>query len=288
MTTRPSISPHLRDIGGFLVRRLLPTRKQRSVGPFVFFDHMGPKRLAPGEALSVVSHPHINLATVTYLFEGAIVHRDSVGSIQTIEPGAINLMVAGRGIAHSERSPAESLMTERSLHGVQLWCALSKADEECEPAFFHHPAPGLPSQNTPEGRFRVLLGSAFGMTSPVLTSLPTLLCELSLVAGGRVQLPATEQERAVYVVSGQVSCEETPLLLHHLYVLIEGEAPVLSARTPSLILLMGGTRLSEPRHMDWNFISTRKERILEAKEQWRSGAFAKVIDETEEFVPLLD
>jgi len=275
-----------KDIGAFTVRRLLPSLRQRSVGPFVFFDHMGPAELQPGAALSVRPHPHINLATITYLFAGEIVHRDSVGSVQNITPGAINLMTAGRGIVHSERSPTSTLHLSRQVHGIQLWCALSKDDEECLPRFDHYPARALPAINVVDCTIRVLIGSAFGVKSPVVTSLPTLYLELTIPAGSSLELEASSDERAAYVVEGAITCQDGELLEGQLGVFVEYSCPRLVARKDSVVILIGGAPLTEPRHMDWNFISTRKDRIAQAKLDWTSGAFPPVTDDDDEVIPL--
>ncbi len=287
-TIEAIIDPKEKDLGGFSVRRVLPALRRRTVGPFVFVDHMGPTTLEPGRAITVRPHPHINLATVTYLFDGQIEHRDSLGTIQTIGPGAINLMTAGRGIAHSERSPKDTLHLARPMHGIQTWCALSLADEECEPAFVHHPASSFKETTIDGCRVRVLIGSAYGDKSDVKTSLPTLYVEMRIPAGGQIELPAEVEERGAYLVEGSIQMGERALAEHRLAVFRPGQRIVLSAKVDSLVMLLGGQRLAEPRHLDWNFVSSRKERIEQAKDDWRRGSFAKVIDDTEEFIPLPD
>jgi hypothetical protein len=278
------LKPHTKDLGGgFTVRRLLPAAAQRAVGPFVFFDHFGPVEAAPEDNHDVRPHPHIGLATVTYLFEGAMLHRDSTAVVQRIEPGAINWMTAGRGIVHSERAPDDLRGRRRRSHGLQLWAALPGADEEMAPAFAHTPAAAIPQLEVGGATLRVLVGSAFGATSPVVVRSPTLYLDIALAAGDAFPLPPAA-ERAIYLVDGAARLDDQPLAAQHMTVVAPGSEPMLAAEGPARLVLIGGEALG-PRVMWWNFVSTRRERIVEAAEDWRAGRFAAVPGETE-FVPL--
>jgi len=279
-----NLQPHRKDLGGgFTVRRLLPAARQRAVGPFVFFDHFGPVTATPADSHDVRPHPHIGLATVTYLFEGAMQHHDSAGAAQRIEPGAINWMTAGRGIVHSERTPADLRGIVRRSHGLQLWCALPAADEEVEPSFVHTPAAALPELEAGGAVVRVLVGEAFGQASPVAVLSPTLYLDLALTAGDALPLPQAA-ERAVYAVEGALRLDGTPLPLHTMVVLDAGDEPMLSADEDSRAVLIGGEPLG-PRHIWWNFVSSRKERIVQAADDWAEQRFPAVPGETE-FIPL--
>ena len=278
------LKPQARDLGGgFTVRRLLPAAAQRAVGPFVFFDHFGPITATPADNHDVRAHPHIGLSTVTYLFEGAMQHRDSTGAVQRIEPGAINWMTAGRGIVHSERTPDDLRSGTRRSHGLQLWCALPAADEETVPSFVHTPAAALPEIEVGGARLRVLVGEAFGAASPVATRSPTLYLDLALSAGDALPVPLVA-ERAIYAVEGSMSLDGTPVPLHTMVVIPAGVEPMLSADEDSRAVLIGGEPLG-PRHIWWNFVSSRKERIVQAADDWAAGRFAMVPGETE-FIPL--
>ncbi len=275
-----------RDIDGLPVRRVLPSARRRMVGPYVFFDHMGPADLPPEGGIEVRPHPHINLATVTYLFDGEILHRDSVGSEQLITPGAINWMTAGRGIAHSERSSERSRREGQRLHGIQLWVALPRESEEVEPSFVHHPADTIPATQIEGVELRVMLGEAFGLRSPVELYSPMLYVELNMPAGTRIELPDDLAERAVYLVEGELEIageshgEERMLIL-------ETQRPVeLCARRPSRVLFLAGEPLEGPRHIWWNFVSSSKARIEQAKEDWREGRFGTVVHDEDERIPL--
>lgn len=286
MTTPLHFLPgQARDLGGgFMVRRVLPAAACRSVGPFIFFDHFGPVRETPGSAHDVRPHPHIGLATVTYLFEGAMMHRDSIGSQQLIEPGAINWMTAGRGIVHSERRP-ESLRGRSYVnHGLQLWLALPRAHEEVEPAFEHTPASAIPEQQVGDAKVRVLVGEAFGLRSPVRTLAPTLYLDVALPAGGRLELPALAAEVAVYAVQGALTLDGHALPAQQMAVLRAGPA-LLSAAEPARLVIIGGEALDGPRHMWWNFVSSRKERITQAADDWAAQRLGQVPGDTE-FIPL--
>jgi redox-sensitive bicupin YhaK (pirin superfamily) len=283
------LQPHPRDLGGgFVVRRLLPALQRQSVGPFVFFDHFGPITAQSADNHDVRAHPHIGLATVTYLFEGAMQHADSTGVVQRIEPGAINWMTAGRGIVHSERTPADLRGRERRSHGLQLWAALPAADEEVEPSFSHTPAAAIPSVRGPGAALRVLIGEAFGQRSPVPTRSPTLYLDIALDAGATLALPAAlARERALYAVEGAIEVDGEAVGAHTMAVLAEGSDVRVSAAQPARLVLIGGEPLGH-RFMWWNFVSSRKERIVQAADDWAAqpnAAFPQVAGETE-FIPL--
>jgi redox-sensitive bicupin YhaK (pirin superfamily) len=275
-----------RDIDGFALVRVLPSAARRLVGPFIFFDHFGPAEIAPGVGLDVRPHPHINLATVTYLFDGEFMHRDSLGNEQVIRPGAINWMTAGRGIVHSERTPASLRKTGSRLHGLQLWVALPKAHEEIEPSFHHHDAAAFPVLELDGVTLRVLAGASFGQTSPVQTLSPLFYVEAKLPAGSRLKLPNDHRERAAYVTQGAVACGSERGQPGRMLVFAEGTEPVLEAEGPSRVMLLGGAPLDGPRHVWWNFVSSSKDRIEQAKRDWRDGRFGKVPGDETEFIPL--
>ncbi len=281
-----TLRPHTKDLGGgFTVRRLLPAASRPSVGPFLFFDHFGPITAGPQDQHDVRAHPHIGLATVTYLFEGAMQHRDSTGAVQRIEPGAINWMTAGRGIVHSERTPDDLRQQTRRSHGVQLWAALPAAHEEAEPRFAHTPAAALPELEVGGARLRVLIGSAFGATSPVAVLSPTLYLDIMLAAGDALPLPPAS-ERAVYVVDGAVELDGRPLQPQTMTLLQPVDEPMLAATASARVVLIGGDPLG-PRFIWWNFVSSRKHRIVQAADDWAAGRFPPVPGETE-FIPLPD
>ncbi|MDT8440257.1 MAG: pirin family protein [Desulfuromonadales bacterium] len=281
---RAVLWPTDRDLGGFSVRRLLPAATVRAVGPFVFFDHLGPARFAPGAGIDVRPHPHIGLATVTYLFAGEILHRDSLGSVQPIEPGAINWMTAGRGIVHSERTPPAVRAAGHELHALQLWIALPEAVEETEPSFRHYAAELIPERVTDEATIRVMVGAAFGLQSPVTTWSPTLYAEVVLQAGAALTLPDDIDELAVYVVSGAARLAETELPQQTMAVLDTAPRGAVVATTGSRLVLIGGQPLGK-RTVWWNLVASRKELIEQAKRDWRAGRFPQVPGETE-FIPL--
>ena len=279
-----TLRPHSKDLGGgFTVRRLLPAVARQAVGPFIFFDHFGPITAGPADNHDVRAHPHIGLATVTYLFEGAMLHRDSTGAVQRIEPGAVNWMTAGRGIVHSERTPDDLRGSTRRSHGLQLWAALPVADEEMAPSFVHTPAADIPALEVGGASVRVLVGSAFGLTSPVAVRSPTLYLDMALQAGDALPLPLAT-ERAVYVVDGAVQLDGQTLAPQTMTVLPPGDEPLLSADGPARVVLIGGDPLGH-RFLWWNFTSSRKERIEQAADDWRAGRFDPVPGETE-FIPL--
>jgi redox-sensitive bicupin YhaK (pirin superfamily) len=280
------LKPRPRVIDGFPVARALPTRERRLVGPFCFLDHLGPAELEPGHAMDVRPHPHIGLATVSYLFEGEVMHRDSLGSTQAIRPGAINWMNAGRGIVHSERTPEALRTTTSRLHLLQLWVALPQAEEESEPSFQHHPAGSLPELTLGDARIRVLAGRAFGLTSPVTTLSPLFFVEVSLPAGGSLELSDEYLERGAYVVEGGFSCGTQRIEAQDLAIFTADTRPVLVAQARTRLVLLGGTPLEAPRYIEWNFVSSSKARIERAKDDWRQGRFPKVPGDDKEFIPL--
>ncbi|MBL0730211.1 pirin family protein [Piscinibacter sp. HJYY11] len=279
------LRPHTKDLGGgFTVRRVLPAAQRQAVGPFLFFDHFGPITAHPSDNHDVRPHPHIGLATVTYLFEGAMMHRDSTGVVQRIEPGAINWMTAGRGIVHSERTPDDLRTVDRRSHGLQLWCAVPAEREEDEPSFSHTPASDIPSTELPGVSVRVMIGEAFGLRSPVPTLSPTLYVDLQLRAGASLPLPAAARERALYAIDQGVELDGQPVPAATMVVLPEGVTPTLSAPQAARVVMVGGEPLGH-RHMWWNFVSSRKERIVQAADDWAAQRFPKVPGETE-FIPL--
>jgi len=278
------LAPRDKDLGGFSVRRLLPTARRRMVGPWIFFDHMGPARFPAGRGINVRPHPHIGIATVTYLFEGEILHRDSLGSLQTIRPGDITLMVAGRGIVHSERERPEITAVEHRLDGLQLWLALPEAEEEREPAFYHYPAREIPMASIGGVPVRVMMGSAGGVVSPVATYSETLYLEARLEAGQSLPLPDAE-ERAVYVVSGALAAQHTDMPARSMTIFSSGAGIVVKANEASRIALIGGAPVGH-RYIEWNFVSSRRARIEQAKDDWRAGRFPSVPGDEDEFIPL--
>jgi len=280
------IAPRARDLGdGFTVRRMLPTARARSVGPFVFFDRMGPVAIAPGGGLDVRPHPHIGLATVTYLFEGEILHRDSLGVVQRIRPGEVNWMTAGRGIVHSERTPPELRAGGSRLSGIQVWVALPREREEDEPSFAHHA--DLPSASALGAAIRVVLGHAFGATSPVATASPTFYVDVALEAGAALAIPGDHPERAIFVVDGSVALGDETVGAGEMLVLAAGASATVRAAAAARVVLFGGAPLDGPRFVWWNLVSSRRERIAQAAADWKAGRFASVPGE-HEFIPLPD
>ncbi len=277
------IEPKKKDLGGFSVARVLPSSRRRMVGPFIFFDHMGPATFAPGEGIQVRPHPHIGLATLTYLFEGEIMHRDSLGYQQVIQSGAVNLMTAGSGIVHSERA-SDDLNTTSRLHGIQSWLALPAAAEQCEPAFAHYPAADIPAVEVGAASARVILGTAYGASSPVETHSPSLYLELLMPRGSAVKLPSHCAESAVYLVSGEVSIGERRCGAGVMAVIRNGEHAQLQAAADSRVMVIGGEPLGE-RHIWWNFVASSRQLIEQAKSNWRQGRFAGVAGD-DEFIPL--
>lgn len=279
------VVPHSRDLGGFTVKRVLPAIERRMVGPFVFFDQMGPAMFDPGTGIDVRPHPHIGLATITYLFEGEILHRDTLGSVQAIRPGEINWMTAGRGIAHSERTGPETRAAGGRLAGIQSWIALPKDDEEAEPDFAHHGATALPIVAGEGKHVRVLIGAAFGARSPVRTFSETLYADVALDAGARLAVPNEVEDRALYLVDGTMAVDGEDFLPGRLLVLRPATEIVVTASTPARLMLLGGAPLDGPRHIWWNFVSSSQDRIEQAKADWQAGRFPAVPGESD-FIPL--
>jgi len=279
------ITPRPHDLGGFVVRRALPSAERRMVGPWIFFDHMGPADFPPGQGIDVRPHPHINLATVTYLFRGEMLHRDSLGNELAVRPGEINLMIAGRGIVHSERQREEIKAAGNALEGLQLWLALPEADEEMEPAFHHYDAAEIPAADIDGAAVRVLIGEAYGVRSPVKTLAETLYVEARLEPGQRLRLPDGIEERALYVVDGELQAMESRIAARTMAVFSPAEDIEVTATAPTRFVIIGGERLSH-RHIWWNFVSSRRERIEQAKTDWREGRFPKVPGDEAEFIPL--
>jgi len=281
------IEPRPRDLGGFEVRRVLPASGRQMVGPFIFFDHMGPAEFPPGSGIDVRPHPHICLATVTYLFTGEIVHRDSLGFVQPIRPGDVNWMTAGRGIVHSERTDRELRKTGTRIHGIQSWVALPKSAEESDPAFFHHPAATLPTIEREGVRMRVIAGTAFGLRSPVAVFSETLYVDVALTKGGQLEVPEEHRERAIYVAEGRIAFDAAEFDGGRMIVLDEGATATIRATADSRLLLVGGAPMDGPRHIWWNFVASSRERLDRARDDWAAQRFAKVPGETE-FIPLPD
>ncbi len=276
-----------RDLGGFSVRRLLPAKERRLVGPFIFFDHMGPNVFAPGHGIDVRPHPHIALATVTYLFEGEIMHRDSLGSAQPIRPGAVNWMMAGHGIVHSERTPPEVRALGGPLDGIQAWVALPTAREEDAPRFEHHDAAAIPELARDGARLRVLAGAAFGATSPVGVASPTLYVDARLDAGAALAVPDEYAERAVYVVAGAVTLDGQRFIEGQMLILCAGaRVRVVADGGAARVMLLGGAPLDGERHIYWNFVASSQARIEAAKDDWRQRRFPTVPGDEHEFIPL--
>ena len=279
------LTPRLHDLGGFSVGRLLPHAKRRSVGPFVFFDHIGPATLGGEQPVAVRPHPHSGLATVTYLWEGAMMHRDSLGSVQEIQPGDVNWMTAGAGIVHSERTPERLRNLEHAFHGLQTWVALPVEHEDMAPAFSHHPRDTLPVVEREGARLTIVAGHAYGAVSPVVVLMPTLYVSIDLAAGARLEVTDEHAERALYPVSGELSLDGEALPLNTLAVLEGGDRPVLHAASAARVMLLGGAPLDGPRFIWWNFVSSSREKIEAAKQRWKDGGFERVPGETE-FIPL--
>lgn len=280
------IVPRSVDLGGFQVHRALPSGQPRMVGPFIFFDHFGPAVLRAGDGIDVRPHPHIGLATVTYLFDGEIVHRDSLGNAMPIRPGAVNWMTAGRGIAHSERTAAERRSGGEKLHGLQLWVALPAADEEMAPVFAHTAAADIPEHDDDGMRLRVVAGALHGLRSPVVTAWDTLFADVRLEAGTMLPLDAEHEERAVYVIAGEIEIGGEQYGPERLLVLRPGDGISVRAVSNAHVAIVGGAAMDGPRHIWWNFVSSRKERIDAAKADWKAGRFGLVPGDTVEFIPL--
>ena len=281
-----TITPVTHDLGDFKVNRTLPGKQRTMVGPFIFVDEFGPARLPAGQGMDVRPHPHINLATVTYLFEGAIEHRDSIGSHQVIEPGAINLMTAGSGIVHSERSPQALRAEGPSLYGMQTWLALPDGSEEIDPAFDHVAPDGLPLIEDAGASARVLMGTLWGATATTPCHSPTIYADIALGAGGSLPVEAEADERAVMLVGGEAELDGQALEPFTLYVLQPGYQARLSSGRGGQLMLMGGGAFSTPRHVFWNFVSSSRDRINQAKEDWKALRFDLIPGDDQEYIPL--
>jgi len=281
-----TLQPVTHDLGGFKVHRTLPAKERTMVGPFLFFDQMGPARLPGGEGMDVRPHPHINLATVTYLFGGAIDHRDSLGTLATIAPGAVNLMTAGRGIVHSERSPAAERAHGPELSGIQTWLALPEANEEMDPAFEHFAADALPVIEAHGATARIIMGELWGRRAPTTTYAGTIYADIALGAGAAVPLDADADERALYLTGGEATLEGVPLEPQRLYILRPGVAATLRSATGGRAMLCGGDAFATPRHVWWNFVSSSRDRIHEAKRAWMAGEFPRVPGDEKEWIQI--
>lgn len=284
MTILTTIQPVTHDLGAFQVRRVLPSPRRVMVGPFVFVDQFGPAILPPGAAMDVRPHPHIGIATVTWLFEGAIDHRDSLGTFATIRPGQVNLMTAGRGIVHSERGPAAERDVAKPLYGMQTWLALPDGKEEIDPAF--EAQTGLPLVEDSCVSARVIMGSLWGHTAPTTQHSETIYAEIVLGPGGAIPIDSEADERAVMLVGGEANIDGVPLGLYELAVLAPGAAMRLASERGGRVMLLGGAAIGSPRHVWWNFVSSSRERINQAKDDWRQGRFPKVQGDADEFIPI--
>jgi redox-sensitive bicupin YhaK (pirin superfamily) len=281
-----TIVPTTHDLGEFQVRRVLPSRHRRMVGPFIFVDEFGPAVLPEGDGMGVRPHPHINLATVTYLFEGAIDHRDSLGTFQTIRPGAVNLMTAGRGIVHSERSPAATRGVPKPMFGMQTWLALPDGKEEMDPAFENVAEADLPLIEDGGATARIIMGSLWGQTAPTTCHAETIYADILLSANGAIPIDAEADERAVMLVDGDGALDGVPLEKYLLYVIAPGAKVSLSSLSGGRAMLLGGEAFATERHVWWNFVSSSKERIEQAKADWFEGRFPKVPGDPDEYIPL--
>ncbi|HET7709949.1 MAG TPA: pirin family protein [Sphingomicrobium sp.] len=282
------IAPVTHDLGAFKVRRTLPARERTMVGPFIFVDEFGPARLDPGQGMDVRPHPHINLATVTYLIDGAIEHRDSIGSRQVIAPGAVNLMTAGRGIVHSERSPTDSRAAGPSFFGMQTWLALPDGKEEIDPSFDHVSADRLPVIEDGGATARVLMGTLWGATAATPCHSPTIYADIELAAGGSIPIDADADERGIMLIGGEASLDGSPIEPYALYVLAPGHVARLSTASGGRAMLLGGGAFATRRHVFWNFVSSSRDRINQAKEDWQAMRFDLIPGDQQEFIPLPD
>ena len=280
------VVPRALDLGGFEVLRVLPSIERRMVGPFIFLDQMGPATFAASKGIDVRAHPHIGLATVTYLFRGTIIHRDSVGSIQPIVPGDLNWMTAGRGIVHSERSDPELRREAHDAYGLQLWVALPKKHEETAPRFAHHGAASLPTVEDGGLRARIIAGSAFGQTSPVETLSDLFYADVTLAPGARMALDAAHEERAAYLLEGSVEIDGAAFEPGRLLVFAPKREIVMTAPQGAKLVILGGEPMDGPRHIWWNFVSSSKERIEQAKADWKRDRFGVPAPGEHEFIPL--
>lgn len=280
------IAPRKKDIGSFEVRRALPYAKRRLVGPFIFFDHMGPATFSPGKGIDVRPHPHIGLATVTFLFDGEIHHRDNLGFHQPIRPGDVNWMTAGRGIVHSERTGPETRAAGHTLHGIQTWIALPKEHEETAPAFYHHPKDTLPVITQEGAALNLIAGTAFGEESPVKTFSPMFYLGGSLESGADLKIPDEHEERAVYIVDGDATLNGQALSEGEMAVLVPGASCRIKSDTGARIMLAGGAPIDGKRLIWWNLVASDQALIDRAKAEWKNGDFAKVVDDEHEYIPL--
>lgn len=280
------IAPRSRDIGSFEVRRVLPYAKRRTVGPFIFFDHMGPATFDPGKGIDVRPHPHIGLATVTFLFDGEIHHRDSLGFHQPIQPGDVNWMTAGRGIVHSERTGPETRAAGHTLHGIQTWLALPKEHEETEPAFHHHPKDTLPRVEQGGASLTLIAGSAYGETSPVQTFSEMFYLGGSLAPGADLAITDEHEERAVYVVDGTATVDGQALEEGQMAVLKPSTKVRVASQNGARIMLAGGAKIDGERLIWWNLVASHQALIDRAKQEWKDRAFPKVPGDEDEFIPL--
>jgi redox-sensitive bicupin YhaK (pirin superfamily) len=274
------------SLGDFRVHRALPAKERTMVGPFIFFDQAGPAQFPPGKGVDVRPHPHINLATVTYMYEGAFLHRDSLGSRQLIEPGAVNLMTAGKGIVHSERSPQDERARASKLSAIQTWLALPDADEEMDPAFEHVPEGRLPVIEADGARARVIMGSLWGEASPVTTYAHTIYADIMLRPGGTLPILPEADERALYVSGGDAALDGVPLAPQTLHVLRPGVHALLTSVEGGRVALCGGEAFATPRHVWWNFVASSKDRLMQARADWEAMRFPPIPDDHEEFIPI--
>ncbi len=281
MTNLEVLDSHPRDLGGFVVRRVLPAASRQMVGPFIFFDHLGPTKFAPGTGVDVRPHPHIALATVTYLFDGSLEHRDSLGTVREIHPGDVNWMSAGSGIAHSERTPQAARELGEYLHAIQSWVALPDGHEDGEPTFVHYPAATLPTRVAEGVALTVIAGEAFGLRSPVRTLWPTVYAHMQFAAGASIETQPDDADLAVYVLQGDLMVGDRPLAAGQLAVLEPGNKLNLRAIGDARVMLLGGQRFPTPRHIWWNFVASSEERIERAKNRWQQRQFPPVPGETE-------
>ncbi|RYM11477.1 MULTISPECIES: pirin family protein [Sphingobium] len=281
-----TITPTSHNLGDFRVHRSLPVKGRTMVGPFIFFDQAGPAKIGAGHGVDVRPHPHINLATVTYMYEGAFLHRDSLGTEQLIEAGAVNLMTAGKGIVHSERSPDADRAKESKLSAIQTWLALPDRYEEMDPAFEHVGEGGMPVIDDGHVRARVIMGSLWGETSPVTTYAQTIYADIQLSPGGRIAIDPSADERAIYVSGGDAMLDGLMLVPQTLYVLRPGASATLMSVDGGRVVLCGGEAFTSPRHVWWNFVSSSQDRLMQAREDWEAMRFPLIPGDDQEFIPI--
>jgi redox-sensitive bicupin YhaK (pirin superfamily) len=285
-TVERIFAPRSHDVGGLMVGRVLPYVERRMVGPFIFLDHIGPATMPAGQALDVRPHPHIGLSTLTYLYDGEIFHRDNLGNAIEIAPGGVNWMTAGRGIAHSERTSADERKVAHNIHGLQCWVALPKSDEETAPEFFHYEESTIPALKQDGAELRVIAGEAYGVRSPVKVYSPLFYVDVRLKAGAVFALPNLHADQGLYVIDGTVEADGARVDPRTMVVFNRGSKASVTALADSHVVLAGGEPFSEPRHIWWNFVSSSKDRIEQAKDDWRSGRFARIPGDDKEFIPL--